>query len=72
MTPRPPQENHMSRTSNHPLEHNAVERTYFTEQLPRTSTMAAAAYRRAVEALTGSLPSWAQRAKPGRKKALTQ
>ncbi|MCF1444586.1 hypothetical protein ACI2VK_24135 [Ralstonia nicotianae] len=60
----------MSRISNHPLEHNAAERTYFTDQLPRTSTMAAAAYRRAVEALTGGLPTWAQRAKPGRKKEL--
>lgn len=57
----------MIRICNHPLEHNAVERTYFAEQLPRTSTAAAAAYRRAVEALTGSLPTWALRA-AGRKK----
>ena len=53
----------------HPLEHNAAERTYFTESLSRTSTMAPAAYRRAVEALTGSLPTWAQRQPVGRKPA---
>ncbi|KAI3590240.1 hypothetical protein D9X30_4848 [Cupriavidus sp. U2] len=57
----------MSRTLVHPLENNATERAYFTDTLPRTSTSAVAAYRRAVEALTGSLPTWAQRQRTGRK-----
>ncbi|VVD91521.1 hypothetical protein PHO31112_01646 [Pandoraea horticolens] len=50
----------------HPLEENAKEAAY-AHGLRRTSPTALAAYRRAVEVLTGSLPTWASRAKPGRK-----
>ncbi len=51
----------------HPLEGNADERDY-AAGLRRTSPTALAAYRRAVEACTGSLPTWAMRCKPGRKR----
>ncbi len=51
---------------NHPLEHNTAERAYFN-QTTGDYRSCRAAYRRAVEALTGSLPTWAQRAKRGRK-----
>jgi hypothetical protein len=60
----------MQRATEHPLEHNAIERQFFTETLQRTSRTSPGAYRRAVEALTGHLPTWARRAKPGRKPAL--
>jgi|GEM_PF-4780862 len=53
--------------ANHPLEANSVERNY-TSSLKRTSPTALAAYRRAVEACTGWLPSYLQRGKPGRKR----
>ncbi|MCL9849237.1 hypothetical protein RSP673_010480 [Ralstonia solanacearum P673] len=48
----------------HPLEHNTGERDYFEHSALHSNT--AAAYRRAVEALTGSLPTWAQRKAGGR------
>ncbi|WP_038754424.1 hypothetical protein [Burkholderia sp. ABCPW 111] len=48
----------------HPLEHNIAEAEY----LARQSSNGAAAYRRAVEATTGSLPTWATRQRAGRKK----
>jgi hypothetical protein len=51
---------------NHPLEHNAAERAYFSQTAGDYRTCRAA-YRRAVEALTGSLPTWAERAKRGPK-----
>lgn len=51
----------------HSLEHNETERTHFHGTLERTGPGAVAAYRRAVEVLTGHLPTWANRAKPGRK-----
>jgi hypothetical protein len=51
----------------HPLEHNSSEQAYFAGTLTRSGDGAHAAYRRAVEVLTGSLPTWASRAKPGRK-----
>ncbi|MDO3506047.1 hypothetical protein [Ralstonia pseudosolanacearum] len=50
----------------HPLEHNQAERDYFTNSVVHCGTSAAAAYRRAVEALTGGLPTWAQRKPAGR------
>ena len=49
----------------HPLEHHAEEASYFAKQ----GEHGAAAYRRAVTAITGSLPTWAERHKPGRKAA---
>lgn len=51
----------------HPLEHNEVERQHFVSTLDCASPIGRSAYRRAVEALTGSLPTWAIRGKPGRK-----
>lgn len=48
----------------HPLESNLVERARFHTI---TSTSERSAWRRAVEALTGSLPSWAQRKPKGQK-----
>jgi hypothetical protein len=51
----------------HPLEFNEAERLYFNNTLQHTSRIAPSAYRRAVEALTGGLPTWAVRAKRGRK-----
>lgn len=51
---------------NHPLEFNAEERAY-AAQAKATSTQGIAAYRRAVLATTGSLPTWLQRKRPGRK-----
>lgn len=50
----------------HPLESNENER-FYALSLKRSNPTAIAAYRRAVEVLTGSLPTWASRAKPGRK-----
>jgi hypothetical protein len=52
----------------HPLESNAAEQQYFEKTLQGTARTAPAAYRRAVEACTGSLPTWAKRSKPGRKR----
>lgn len=46
----------------HPLEFNAAEREWFLKQ----ATTRSSAYRRAVEALTGSLPTWAGRQSAGR------
>jgi hypothetical protein len=54
----------MNRSAVHPLEHNAAEAAY----LARQSSNGAAAYRRAVEACTGHLPTWAKRSRAGRKK----
>lgn len=51
-------------TSAHPLEDDDSERAYFEGT---TDTHARATYRRAVLRLTGHLPSWAARKKPGRK-----
>lgn len=48
----------------HPLEHNTTEAQY----LARQSSNGAAAYRRAIEATTGHLPTWATRQRAGRKK----
>ncbi|CAN7509217.1 hypothetical protein LJR290_003447 [Variovorax sp. LjRoot290] len=48
----------------HPLESNIVERARFNAI---TSTSERSAWRRAVEALTGSLPSWAERKPKGQK-----
>lgn len=50
----------MQQSINHPLELRSEEAAYFTKQCPN----GAAAYRRAVEACTGSLPTWAAR-RPG-------
>jgi hypothetical protein len=52
----------------HPLEANEAEQQYF-QKVSRSKTRATpAAYRRAVEACTGSLPTWAMRGRPGRKR----
>jgi len=48
----------------HPLEHRTDEAEYFARQ----GENGKAAYRRAVEATTGSTPTWAMRGKPGRKR----
>lgn len=53
----------------HPLEHDQQQREYFARLLANTNG-GAAAYRRAIRALTGDLPTWAQPRKPGRKKQL--
>ncbi|WP_157641767.1 hypothetical protein [Burkholderia ubonensis] len=58
----------MSGTIYHPLEHNAGARRYFELLRARASRGPVAAWREAVEALTGSLPSWAARERAGRKK----
>ena len=46
----------------HPLEHNLIERARWNAL---TDTTTRAAWRRVAEALTGSLPSWAERKKNG-------
>jgi hypothetical protein len=51
----------------HPLERNEQEQAYFQQINKRSMGLGAAAYRRAVIACTGSLPSWCQRRKPGPK-----
>lgn len=51
----------MSQSHTHPLEDRISEVEYFTRQ----GRHGAAAYRRAVKATTGSLPTWAQPKKPG-------
>jgi hypothetical protein len=48
----------------HPLESNLMERARFNTI---TNSSERSAWRRAVEALTGSLPSWAQRKRKGQK-----
>lgn len=50
----------MNQPSMHPLEDRTSEVEYFFRQ----GRNGAAAYRRAVMATTGSLPSWAERKKP--------
>ncbi len=52
----------MNHVAVHPLEDRASEAAYFARQNPN----GAAAYRRAVKATTGSLPTWAQPQKRGR------
>jgi hypothetical protein len=46
----------------HPLENNLLERARFNAT---TSTSERAAWRRAVELLSGSLPTWAERKRNG-------
>jgi DNA invertase Pin-like site-specific DNA recombinase len=50
----------------HPLEFNAAEREWFLKACNNYVT----AYRRAVEALTGSLPTWAGRQSAGRPQSI--
>lgn len=59
----------MSKTLYHPLERNAAARSYFAGLRARASQGPVAAWREAVETLTGGLPSWAERERAGRKKA---
>lgn len=61
----------MSKTLYHPLEHRSDVRAYFDGLRARASQGPAAAWREAVEALTGGLPSWAARERAGRKKRAT-
>lgn len=51
----------------HPLEHNEHERDYFKRINHPSTGLGVAAYRRAVIATTGALPSWAKPRKPGPK-----
>lgn len=51
----------------HPIEQNTVERDYFRAMQRNTNGMGVAAYRRAMVACTGTLPSWAEPGKAGRK-----
>lgn len=51
----------------HPLESNAEQRAYFQQIKQALTGTGAAAYRKAVIATTGWLPTWCQYAKPGRK-----
>ncbi|MDM5181681.1 hypothetical protein PO883_31370 [Massilia sp. DJPM01] len=51
----------------HPLEHNQAEKAYFEQSGIKGFKATRSAYRRAVEALNGGLPTWAERAKRGRK-----
>jgi len=55
----------MSDTNIHPLEHDISERAYF-ERISEHRN-AVGQYRRLTEKLTGYLPTWAARKKPGRK-----
>ncbi|MBV8271092.1 MAG: hypothetical protein JO067_02345 [Cupriavidus sp.] len=55
----------MSNTNTHPLENDSSEREYF-ERISQHSN-AVGQYRRLTEKLTGYLPTWAARKKPGRK-----
>lgn len=48
-----------------PIENNTDERHYFGLLKSVRNGEGAAAYRRAVQACTGSLPTWAQRKRPG-------
>jgi len=54
----------MSTTNTHPLEVDTRERAFFEGTV---SSNARATYRRAVLRLTGSLPTWAERKRAGRK-----
>lgn len=49
----------------HPLEFNQVEREFFEQCGIKGFSALRGSYRRAVEALSGCLPTWAERAKPG-------
>lgn len=59
----------MSKTPQHPLEHSGVAQSYFERLEARASKGAVAVWREAVEACTGSLPSWAARKYRARVKA---
>jgi hypothetical protein len=52
----------MNNVRKHPLERNTLEYGYFFRQ----HANGRAAYRRAVVAITGSLPTWAEQKKPGK------
>lgn len=52
------------RTQDHQLEHNTAEREFFS----RADAGGKAGYRRAAEACTGHLPTWAKRKPGGRPK----
>lgn len=55
----------------HPLESNKPAREYFAVLAERANKGPLAAWREAVEACTGSLPTWAARALPRRDKRVT-
>lgn len=59
----------MSKTPQHPLEHSGTAQSYFERLEARASKGAVAVWREAVEACTGSLPSWAARKYRARVKA---
>ncbi len=54
----------------HPLEHNDEQRLYFERIRKAAAGTGAAAYRKAVLACVGWLPSWAEKARPGPQGAL--
>lgn len=54
----------MKQSASHPLEARTAEAEYFQ----RANKHGKATYRRAVEVLTGSLPTWAERGRAGRKR----
>jgi|GEM_PF-1044586 len=53
--------------SNHILENNQEARAEFERRLSNRNQGNVAGYRRAVQDCTGSLPTWAEPRKPGRK-----
>ncbi|MCA3184301.1 MULTISPECIES: hypothetical protein [unclassified Cupriavidus] len=57
----------MNQSNQHPLEDSATERLYVEQANGYGQRHRAAAYRRAVLASTGYLPSWLEKKKPGRK-----
>ena len=57
----------MKQQPSHPLDGNEAERAYFARVAKPGTGLGAAAYRRAVLACTGSLPTWAEKQKPGPK-----
>lgn len=54
-------------TPQHPLENNSEQKSYFARIARPGTGLGAAAYRQAVIATTGTLPSWCQRRKAARK-----
>ena len=49
----------------HPLEHHGQQRAYFERTKGAAAGAGVAAWRQAVVACTGFLPTWARKGKPG-------
>lgn len=56
----------------HPLEQNEEQRQYFEHIRKAVAGNGAAAYRKAVVACTGWLPSWAEKSRPGPRPVLLE